>query len=162
MDDRTLLSELAHEVKEAEREELLKKLKGRQAPSSSAGIPFREIKDSHEEEKKIEYNEKRIRTLRQKYEKLSLLQKFLVFCKQLFKRIDFNKAVEMTLLENLGNSLSSPPTPMISSDGFTLTNIFADQIALLHESLNQMKTFLKSVEGENEPGDFYFFAFEEI
>ena len=105
MDDRTLLSELAHEVKEAEREELLKKLKGRQAPSSSAGIPFREIKDSHEEEKKIEYNEKRIRTLRQKYEKLSLLQKFLVFCKQLFKRIDFNKAVEMTLLENLGNSL---------------------------------------------------------
>ena len=162
MDDRTLLSELAHEVKEAEREELLKKLKGRQAPSSSAGIPFREIKDSHEEEKKIEYNEKRIRTLRQKYEKLSLLQKFLVFCKQLFKRIDFNKAVEMTLLENLGNSLSSPPTPMISSDGFTLTNIFADQIALLHESLNQMKTFLKSVEGENEPGDFYFFAFEEL
>ena len=163
MDDRTLLSELAQEVKEAEREELLKKLKSRQqhssAESSTREEVLKEIQESEEKEKK---NERRGLILKQKYEKFSLMQKFFVFCKQLFKRIDFTQAVEMTLLDNLNRSLSAPPRPVITFDGLKVTNVFVDQVALLQESLNQLKGFLTSFDGSDEPGEFYFFAFGEL
>lgn len=163
MDDRTLLSELAQEVKEAEREELLKKLKSRQqhssAESSTREEVLKEIQESEEKEKKTE---RRGLILKQKYEKFSLMQKFFVFCKQLFKRIDFTQAVEMTLLDNLNRSLSAPPRPVITFDGLKVTNVFVDQVALLQESLNQLKGFLTSFDGSDEPGEFYFFAFGEL
>lgn len=163
MDDRTLLSELAQEVKEAEREELLKKLKSRQqhslAESSTREEVLKEIQESEEKEKKTE---RRGLILKQKYEKFSLMQKFFVFCKQLFKRIDFTQAVEMTLLDNLSRSLSAPPRPVITFDGLKVTNVFVDQVALLQESLNQLKGFLTSFDGSDEPGEFYFFAFGEL
>lgn len=163
MDDRTLLSELAQEVKEDEREELLKKLKSRQqhssAESSTREEVLKEIQESEEKEKKTE---RRGLILKQKYEKFSLMQKFFVFCKQLFKRIDFTQAVEMTLLDNLNRSLSAPPRPVITFDGLKVTNVFVDQVALLQESLNQLKGFLTSFDGSDEPGEFYFFAFGEL
>lgn len=157
------MSELAQEVKEAEREELLKKLKSRQqhssAESSTREEVLKEIQESEEKEKKIE---RRGLILKQKYEKFSLMQKFFVFCKQLFKRIDFTQAVEMTLLDNLNRSLSAPPRPVITFDGLKVTNVFVDQVALLQESLNQLKGFLTSFDGSDEPGEFYFFAFGEL
>lgn len=163
MDDRTLLSELAQEVKEDEREELLKKLKSRQqhssAESSTREEVLKEIQESEEKEKKTE---RRGLILKQKYEKFSLMQKFFVFCKQLFKRIDFTQAVEMTLLDNLNRSLSAPPRPVITFDGLKVTNVFVDQVALLQESLNQLKGVLASFDGSDEPGEFYFFAFGEL
>ena len=163
MDDRTLLSELAQEVKEAEREELLKKLKSRQQ-HSSAELSTREevLKEIQESEEKEKKTERRGLILKQKYEKFSLMQKFFVFCKQLFKRIDFTQAVEMTLLDNLNRSLSAPPRPVITFDGLKVTNVFVDQVALLQESLNQLKGFLASFDGSDEPGEFYFFAFGEL
>ena len=163
MDDRTLLSELAQEVKEAEREELLKKLKSRQQ-HSSAELSTREevLKEIQESEEKEKKTERRGLILKQKYEKFSLMQKFFVFCKQLFKRIDFTQAVEMTLLDNLNRSLSAPPRPVITFDGLKVTNVFVDQVALLQESLNQLKGFLTSFDGSDEPGEFYFFAFGEL
>ena len=157
------MSELAQEVKEAEREELLKKLKSRQqhslAESSTREEVLKEIQESEEKEKKTE---RRGLILKQKYEKFSLMQKFFVFCKQLFKRIDFTQAVEMTLLDNLNRSLSAPPRPVITFDGLKVTNVFVDQVALLQESLNQLKGFLTSFDGSDEPGEFYFFAFGEL
>lgn len=157
------MSELAQEVKEAEREELLKKLKSRQqhssAESSTREEVLKEIQESEEKEKKTE---RRGLILKQKYEKFSLMQKFFVFCKQLFKRIDFTQAVEMTLLDNLSRSLSAPPRPVITFDGLKVTNVFVDQVALLQESLNQLKGFLTSFDGSDEPGEFYFFAFGEL
>ena len=163
MDDRTLLSELAQEVKEAEREELLKKLKSRQQ-HSSAELSTREevLKEIQESEEKEKKTERRGLILKQKYEKFSLMQKFFVFCKQLFKRIDFTQAVEMTLLDNLNRSLSAPPRPVITFDGLKVSNVFVDQVALLQESLNQLKGFLTSFDGSDEPGEFYFFAFGEL
>ena len=163
MDDRTLLSELAQEVKETEREELLKKLKSRQQ-HSSAELSTREevLKEIQESEEKEKKTERRGLILKQKYEKFSLMQKFFVFCKQLFKRIDFTQAVEMTLLDNLNRSLSAPPRPVITFDGLKVTNVFVDQVALLQESLNQLKGFLTSFDGSDEPGEFYFFAFGEL
>ena len=163
MDDRTLLSELAQEVKEDEREELLKKLKSRQQ-HSSAELSTREevLKEIQESEEKEKKTERRGLILKQKYEKFSLMQKFFVFCKQLFKRIDFTQAVEMTLLDNLNRSLSAPPRPVITFDGLKVTNVFVDQVALLQESLNQLKGFLTSFDGSDEPGEFYFFAFGEL
>ena len=163
MDDRTLLSELAQEVKETEREELLKKLKSRQQ-HSSAELSTREevLKEIQESEEKEKKTERRGLILKQKYEKFSLMQKFFVFCKQLFKRIDFTQAVEMTLLDNLNRSLSAPPRPVITFDGLKVTNVFVDQVALLQESLNQLKGFLASFDGSDEPGEFYFFAFGEL
>lgn len=163
MDDRTLLSELAQEVKEAEREELLKKLKSRQQ-HSSAELSTREevLKEIQESEEKEKKTERRGLILKQKYEKFSLMQKFFVFCKQLFKRIDFTQAVEMTLLDNLNRSLSAPPRPVITFDGLKVTNVFVDQVALLQESLNQLKGVLTSFDGSDEPGEFYFFAFGEL
>ena len=157
------MSELAQEVKEAEREELLKKLKSRQqhssAESSTREEVLKEIQESEEKEKKTE---RRGLILKQKYEKFSLMQKFFVFCKQLFKRIDFTQAVEMTLLDNLNRSLSAPPRPVITFDGLKVTNVFVDQVALLQESLNQLKGVLTSFDGSDEPGEFYFFAFGEL
>ena len=157
------MSELAQEVKEDEREELLKKLKSRQqhssAESSTREEVLKEIQESEEKEKKTE---RRGLILKQKYEKFSLMQKFFVFCKQLFKRIDFTQAVEMTLLDNLNRSLSAPPRPVITFDGLKVTNVFVDQVALLQESLNQLKGFLTSFDGSDEPGEFYFFAFGEL
>lgn len=157
------MSELAQEVKEAEREELLKKLKSRQQHSlaelSTREEVLKEIQESEEKEKKTE---RRGLILKQKYEKFSLMQKFFVFCKQLFKRIDFTQAVEMTLLDNLNRSLSAPPRPVITFDGLKVTNVFVDQVALLQESLNQLKGFLTSFDGSDEPGEFYFFAFGEL
>lgn len=163
MDDRTLLSELAQEVKETEREELLKKLKSRQQ-HSSAELSTREevLKEIQESEEKEKKTERRGLILKQKYEKFSLMQKFFVFCKQLFKRIDFTQAVEMTLLDNLNRSLSAPPRPVITFDGLKVTNVFVDQVALLQESLNQLKGFLTSFDGSDELGEFYFFAFGEL
>lgn len=163
MDDRTLLSELAQEVKETEREELLKKLKSRQQ-HSSAELSTREevLKEIQESEEKEKKTERRGLILKQKYEKFSLMQKFFVFCKQLFKRIDFTQAVEMTLLDNLNRSLSAPPRPVITFDGLKVTNVFVDQVALLQESLNQLKGVLTSFDGSDEPGEFYFFAFGEL
>ena len=163
MDDRTLLSELAQEVKEAEREELLKKLKSRQQ-HSSAELSTREevLKEIQESEEKEKKTERRGLILKQKYEKFSLMQKFFVFCKQLFKRIDFTQAVEMTLLDNLNRSLSAPPRPVITFDGLKVSNVFVDQVALLQESLNQLKGVLTSFDGSDEPGEFYFFAFGEL
>lgn len=157
------MSELAQEVKEAEREELLKKLKSRQQHSlaelSTREEVLKEIQESEEKEKKTE---RRGLILKQKYEKFSLMQKFFVFCKQLFKRIDFTQAVEMTLLDNLNRSLSAPPRPVITFDGLKVTNVFVDQVALLQESLNQLKGVLTSFDGSDEPGEFYFFAFGEL
>lgn len=157
------MSELAQEVKETEREELLKKLKSRQQHSSTESSTreevLKEIQESEEKEKKTE---RRGLILKQKYEKFSLMQKFFVFCKQLFKRIDFTQAVEMTLLDNLNRSLSAPPRPVITFDGLKVTNVFVDQVALLQESLNQLKGFLTSFDGSDEPGEFYFFAFGEL
>lgn len=157
------MSELAQEVKEDEREELLKKLKSRQqhssAESSTREEVLKEIQESEEKEKKTE---RRGLILKQKYEKFSLMQKFFVFCKQLFKRIDFTQAVEMTLLDNLNRSLSAPPRPVITFDGLKVTNVFVDQVALLQESLNQLKGVLTSFDGSDEPGEFYFFAFGEL
>ena len=157
------MSELAQEVKEDEREELLKKLKSRQqhssAESSTREEVLKEIQESEEKEKKTE---RRGLILKQKYEKFSLMQKFFVFCKQLFKRIDFTQAVEMTLLDNLNRSLSAPPRPVITFDGLKVTNVFVDQVALLQESLNQLKGVLASFDGSDEPGEFYFFAFGEL
>ena len=163
MDDRTLLSELAQEVKETEREELLKKLKSRQQ-HSSAELSTREevLKEIQESEEKEKKTERRGLILKQKYEKFSLMQKFFVFCKQLFKRIDFTQAVEMTLLDNLNRSLSAPPRPVITFDGLKVSNVFVDQVALLQESLNQLKGVLTSFDGSDEPGEFYFFAFGEL
>lgn len=157
------MSELAQEVKEAEREELLKKLKSRQQ-HSSAELSTREevLKEIQESEEKEKKTERRGLILKQKYEKFSLMQKFFVFCKQLFKRIDFTQAVEMTLLDNLNRSLSAPPRPVITFDGLKVTNVFVDQVALLQESLNQLKGFLTSFDGSDEPGEFYFFAFGEL
>lgn len=163
MDDRTLLSELAQEVKETEREELLKKLKSRQQ-HSSAELSTREevLKEIQESEEKEKKTERRGLILKQKYEKFSLMQKFFVFCKQFFKRIDFTQAVEMTLLDNLNRSLSAPPRPVITFDGLKVSNVFVDQVALLQESLNQLKGVLTSFDGSDEPGEFYFFAFGEL
>ena len=157
------MSELAQEVKEAEREELLKKLKSRQQ-HSSAELSTREevLKEIQESEEKEKKTERRGLILKQKYEKFSLMQKFFVFCKQLFKRIDFTQAVEMTLLDNLNRSLSAPPRPVITFDGLKVTNVFVDQVALLQESLNQLKGVLTSFDGSDEPGEFYFFAFGEL
>lgn len=157
------MSELAQEVKEDEREELLKKLKSRQQ-HSSAELSTREevLKEIQESEEKEKKTERRGLILKQKYEKFSLMQKFFVFCKQLFKRIDFTQAVEMTLLDNLNRSLSAPPRPVITFDGLKVTNVFVDQVALLQESLNQLKGFLTSFDGSDEPGEFYFFAFGEL
>lgn len=157
------MSELAQEVKETEREELLKKLKSRQQ-HSSAELSTREevLKEIQESEEKEKKTERRGLILKQKYEKFSLMQKFFVFCKQLFKRIDFTQAVEMTLLDNLNRSLSAPPRPVITFDGLKVTNVFVDQVALLQESLNQLKGFLTSFDGSDEPGEFYFFAFGEL
>ena len=157
------MSELAQEVKETEREELLKKLKSRQQ-HSSAELSTREevLKEIQESEEKEKKTERRGLILKQKYEKFSLMQKFFVFCKQLFKRIDFTQAVEMTLLDNLNRSLSAPPRPVITFDGLKVTNVFVDQVALLQESLNQLKGFLASFDGSDEPGEFYFFAFGEL
>ena len=157
------MSELAQEVKEAEREELLKKLKSRQQ-HSSAELSTREevLKEIQESEEKEKKTERRGLILKQKYEKFSLMQKFFVFCKQLFKRIDFTQAVEMTLLDNLNRSLSAPPRPVITFDGLKVSNVFVDQVALLQESLNQLKGFLTSFDGSDEPGEFYFFAFGEL
>ena len=157
------MSELAQEVKETEREELLKKLKSRQQ-HSSAELSTREevLKEIQESEEKEKKTERRGLILKQKYEKFSLMQKFFVFCKQLFKRIDFTQAVEMTLLDNLNRSLSAPPRPVITFDGLKVTNVFVDQVALLQESLNQLKGFLTSFDGSDELGEFYFFAFGEL
>lgn len=163
MDDRSLLNELAHEVKQSEREELLKKLQNKtRQDASAADMSGESFKKPASVESRRERSQERVQFLEQKYEKLSFVQKLLILCKQIFKRVDFMQAVESTLLDNLRNSLSSGPNPMISPDGFTVTNFFVDQVALLNESLNQLKTFLKSVEGEDEPGEFYFFAFEEL
>ena len=157
------MSELAQEVKETEREELLKKLKSRQQ-HSSAELSTREevLKEIQESEEKEKKTERRGLILKQKYEKFSLMQKFFVFCKQFFKRIDFTQAVEMTLLDNLNRSLSAPPRPVITFDGLKVSNVFVDQVALLQESLNQLKGVLTSFDGSDEPGEFYFFAFGEL
>lgn len=157
------MSELAQEVKETEREELLKKLKSRQQ-HSSAELSTREevLKEIQESEEKEKKTERRGLILKQKYEKFSLMQKFFVFCKQLFKRIDFTQAVEMTLLDNLNRSLSASPRPVITFDGLKVSNVFVDQVALLQESLNQLKGVLTSFDGSDEPGEFYFFAFGEL
>lgn len=165
MDDRSLLNELAHEVKESEREELLKKLRSRNSRQESLSDPTlssEKINFATEFESTEDRNEERIHFLEEKYEKLSLVQKFFVFFKQIFKRVDFSQAVESTLIDNLRNSLSASPNPMISQDGFTVTNFFVDQVALLNESLNQLKTFIKTIDGSEEPGEFYFFTFEEL
>ena len=162
MDDRSLLNELAHEVKQAEREELLKKLQSKVKQDASADMSGESFKKPDSFEDRDGRSQERAQFLEQKYEKLSFVQKILVLCKQIFKRVDFMQAVESTLLDNLRNSLSSGSNPMISSDGFSVSNFFVDQIALLNESLNQLKIFLKSVDGEEEPGEFYFFAFEEL
>ena len=68
----------------------------------------------------------------------------------------------MTLLDNLNRSLSAPPRPVITFDGLKVTNVFVDQVALLQESLNQLKGVLTSFDGSDEPGEFYFFAFGEL
>lgn len=162
MDDRSLLNELAHEVKQAEREELLKKLQSKVKQDASADMSGESFKKPDSFEDRDGRSQERAQFLEQKYEKLSFVQKILVLCKQIFKRVDFMQAVESTLLDNLRNSLSSGSNPMISSDGFSVSNFFVDQIALLNESLNQLKIFLKSIDGEEEPGEFYFFAFEEL
>ena len=165
MDDRSLLNELAHEVKESEREELLKKLRGR-APKQET-VPNQTVSSDKisavpDFESREGRSEERIHFLEQKYEKLSLVQKVLVFFRQIFKRVDFSQAVESTLMDNLRNSLSASPNPMISQDGFSVTNFFVDQVALLNESLNQLKTFVNTIDGIGDPGEFYFFAFEEL
>lgn len=167
MDDRSLLNELAHGVRESEREEMLKKLRSRTQkdepfPESNHHLSSENLKIVAEFDTKEEQKEERIHFLEQKYEKLSLVQKVFILFKQIFKRIDFSQAVEATLIENLRTSLLVAPNPMISQDGFTVTNFFVDQVALLNESLNQLKGFIKTIDGPEEPGEFYFFAFEQL
>ncbi|MDY3940039.1 MAG: hypothetical protein SOZ27_07190 [Spirochaetia bacterium] len=94
MDDRSLLNELAHEVKQAEREELLKKLQSKVKQDASADMSGESFKKPDSFEDRDGRSQERAQFLEQKYEKLSFVQKILVLCKQIFKRVDFLQAVE--------------------------------------------------------------------
>lgn len=163
-EDRVVLEDLVSAVKDSERQEMLKKLKNRNSSVSQEVTENTWDRPPIDEQNIIDNQNIRRQTLAKKYDKLTLLQKFFVLCKQIFKRIDFNQAVESSLMEHLRNSLSLGPQPMLASDGFSVTNFFADQIALLNEAANQLKVYMKAINSSNEeePGDFLFYAFEEL